>query len=127
MLKGRWLDRGPAHQLPHDPDRIGAQGAGNGEKLHDIQPSLATFVFCNERLRALQPFGELFLAQAHFFTSFGQKLAQKAIFRLMEGFNETAGPGGHKAAKSDPRIGLSHNGMERAGINNELRDYPKIG
>src|SRR5436190_19999440 len=67
--RARWRRRSGdlVDQRPQDPQRIGADFAGNDDELDHVEPSLAAFVFGNKALRLAEALGELLLREAGFF------------------------------------------------------------
>lgn len=91
-----------ANQRAQNPDRVCADGGGNGQKLKDVEPAFTALVFGNEGLRLFQPFGEVDLGEAGAFSGLDHQRTKGGLIGGMDGFCDLAGPGCHRGRKMIP-------------------------
>jgi hypothetical protein len=93
---GAWLGAwgfalAAAQKVRHQVERIRAQGAGDHDEFHDIEPALAAFIFGDKGLRFIQATGEGVLGQPGGLARPDHKLAEGGLVGRMDGFADTAG------------------------------------
>ena len=82
---------------PHHLDRVGTEGAGNLEKLDDIEPSFPTFILRNEGLRPLEPIGNLPLGETRRLACGDKQLAKLGMLGAVDRLTHAArGWGGER-------------------------------
>lgn len=101
-----WLS---GNEFPKQPDRIGPQGAGNRDKLNDVDAALAALVFGYEGLGPAQLLGQSLLANARAFPHCDKSRNEPGVFRRFERFLHAPPREGFGSMQSDPKIGLSQN------------------
>lgn len=57
-------------------NRIGPQNTADLKELNDVEATLASFIFRNEGLRLVKPFGNFVLSQLGVFSRSDQKAAE---------------------------------------------------
>lgn len=77
-------------QRPQNPNWVGADGLRDGQKFNDIDPSLAAFVFGDERLGPFKALGEVVLGQSCGLASLDHQLAKGHMARRMERLADAA-------------------------------------
>lgn len=77
-------------QRPEYPDWVGADRLRDGQELNDIDPSLAAFVFGNERLGLFQTPCEVVLGQTGGLASLDHQLAKGQMARRVDRFADAA-------------------------------------
>ena len=93
---GAWLGTwgfalAAAQKDRHQLERIRAQGAGDRDEFHDIEPALAAFIFGDKGLRSFQTTGEGVLGQPGGLARPDHQLAKSGLVGRMNGFADTAG------------------------------------
>jgi hypothetical protein len=75
-------------ELPHEaleqPNRVGAESAGNRQKFNDVKAPLASLVFRDKRLRSFEPLGDLLLGKAGAFARFDHQPAKSRLLGSMD-------------------------------------------
>jgi hypothetical protein len=87
------------HQRLQEADRVSPDRPGDGQKLKDIDATLATLVFSNEGLMHPEPFGELLLGEASLTARLDQQLAKGSLAMRMDGFADSARARSHRRGR----------------------------
>lgn len=78
LLRRRTTSR---QKVPEQLQRINAQGLGDRDKFHDVDPPFAAFVFGDERLRTAELLGQCMLADARLLSHCDKKFDQAGMLR----------------------------------------------
>ena len=82
LFGGFGLWNGPiAEKIPKQLDRIGTKCVRNGNKLEEINPSLATFIFSDKGLWFAQRLGHRLLREARSLPHCNEQLNKTSVFR----------------------------------------------
>ena len=71
-------------QRPHDPRRVCPEHRSNLQELDHVEPTLATLVLGNERLRSTELIGDVLLGETGLLPSRNQQLAQLGVLGRMD-------------------------------------------
>jgi hypothetical protein len=97
------------HEIPKQLHGIGAQGAGNRNKFHDIYTAFTTLIFGNKRLRPAKFFGKGLLTNARSMSHCDKSGNKPGIFRRFKGLLHAPPSLRIGGRKFDPENGLSQN------------------
>src|ERR1700726_3190396 len=80
-----------AQKHRHQLEWVRAEGAGDRDEFHDVEPALAALVFGDKGLRFFQATGEGVLGQPGGLARPDHQLAKSGLVGRMNGFADTAG------------------------------------
>jgi hypothetical protein len=98
----RRFDFATGHKGRHQLERIRAEGTGDCNKFHHVEPSFTALVFGDKGLGFFQESGKGVLSQPSGLARPNHKLAESRLVGRMDGFADTAGARCHQPGKLIP-------------------------